>query len=64
MRMTDAQFVEILVNVAVTLPSIPDSGEQEGIANFCKEKRVYSELTFSSQACRTLSFPRNKTVKY
>ena len=64
MRMTDAQFVDILVNVAVTLPSIPDSGEQGGIANFCKEKRVYSELTFRSEACWTLSFPRNKTVKY
>ena len=51
MRMTDAQFVDILVNVAVTLPSIPDSGEQAGIANFCKEKRVYSELTFRSEAC-------------
>ena len=49
MRMTDAQFVDILVNV--TLPSIPDSGEQGGIANFCKEKRVYSELTFRSEVC-------------
>ena len=46
MRMTDAQFVHILVNVAVTLPSIPDSGEQGGIANLKKKKRVYSELTF------------------
>ena len=35
MRMMDAQFVDILVNMAVTPPSIPDFGEQGDITNFC-----------------------------
>ena len=35
MRMMDAQFVDILVNVAVTPPSIPDFGEKGDITNFC-----------------------------
>ena len=33
-RTMDAQFVDILVNVIVTPPSVPDFGEQEDITIF------------------------------
>ena len=35
MRMLDAQFVDILVNVAVTPPSMTDFGKQGDITNSC-----------------------------